>query len=169
MVDVLDVPEQVKERWADKAAALESRPLALPYASSFIRAMVGQHADAHTLQAAQWMIARYPDELPLDIGPARCKALDRKFVDAASRAGRLPRSLQAAEASWVATDEALHYVAPLLNMHQRWAWPETQLRVRKHGRHFTKIALAVSGQAFELSVGSVASANLLAAWSWSRL
>lgn len=162
---MLNVPNEVLERWAQKANAMqESGNLSLPYASTVGLAMGGQIHDEELLMSLQKVVDRYPDEMPLDAGAAKCKTLDREFVDAYSGPYRGTRS---AESCWVATDESFMYIMPRLGAHRRWPWGSVQtIEPRKQGRRSSKFVLADKATTFELSTGTTAMANLLSIYSW---
>lgn len=131
--------------------------------------MSGQARDAQLPALLQWHIAHYPEEPPLDAGPAKCRKLDSALYDEyAQIAGGRPRGGQVMEASWLATDASLMYVNPGLNFYRRWGWPEVDLWPIKRGRHFGKVGLSAAGDTWKLGVGGLAMDNLLAIYSWSR-
>lgn len=161
---MLDVPESVRQRWADKAESIQGLgDLALPYPSSVGRAMAGHVTDRDLLASLQWVIKKHPSELPLDVAPARCKRLDREFLGAYT--GPPPGLVKGAEASWVATDESFMYVAPRLAMYRRWPWESVEIKLRKRGRR-VRFSLIARNDSFDFKTGGLAMANLMTVHSW---
>ncbi|HLG01350.1 MAG TPA: hypothetical protein VI916_12840 [Acidimicrobiia bacterium] len=168
----MDIPEEVQERWGKKLErfqADETAPPILPYPSLAAMTLAGAAGDKESVMALRGLMRSHPDEFPLDLGPAKCKDLDRWFLDEYVKSGGRVQGMRALEAVWLATDEALHYISPRVGGHIRWAWDSLEVRPMKSGRRFGKATVATPGGTFHFSMGTGALANLLTLYSWSQV
>jgi hypothetical protein len=166
------IPEEVQAQWRIKVEELSTRPeLVLPFPSNVALTISGALTDPESVGALSLLMSIHPHELPLELGAAKCKPLDRHFFDTWRREagpGRPPRGHRALESVLIATDEAVHYIAPNVRQHRRWQWDAVQLIRGKDGRYFSKIVLIVLQESYEVTLGPSALANLLAVQAWRR-
>lgn len=163
----IEIPDDVKERWTAKAENLQD--LSLPYPSATSLSLAGQNPSLELASALKLLGSNYPAEIPLDGGPAKCKALDASFYDEyVEETGHRPRGIASMEAVWLATDAALYYISPRVSQYQRWLWNEVRMTPRKQKRKFSQIQLATPESTLEIGLGTIASANLLTIYSWTQ-
>lgn len=162
---MLHVPQSVRQRWAEKAETVQGLgDLSLPYGSSVGLAMEGHITDKDLIGCLEWVIDKHPNELPLDAAAAKCKRLDREFLDAYT--GPAQGLSKGAEASWVATDESFMYVASRLGLYRRWPWESvSEIQPRKQGRS-SRFSLIERSDNFQFKTGGAALGNLMAIHSW---
>jgi hypothetical protein len=164
-----EIPEAVRDHRTAKAEMLGRHELssALPYPSVVMRALTGT-GDPEVADSLDFVLSRYPEELPFDGGAAKCRKLDSAFYDSyTSNARDRPRGLRVLEAAWVATDQALYYVAPHVGEYRRWTWREIEVHPLKRGNRFGRIRLDSRDGTFKIGLGASGMANLLAVYGWT--
>jgi hypothetical protein len=89
------------------------------------------------------------------------------LMKAAQQRGGSP-SARELESIWVATDSALHFIAPLVNQALLWPWEHVDLLPIKQGRKLAKVGVKLSnGDQYELRTGASGYDNLLAIHEWA--
>lgn len=167
----MHIPDDVRARWVIRTNELTANrgDLALPYASASALALAGHAPDAETVKAIEMLIRQAPDEVPLDVAPAKCRSLDSYFYDEYRRqTGARPRGPKVLEATLVSTDEMVSYMAPNLKLAWRWPWGAvTDLESVKRGSRFSRVELTSNdGEQYSLSLGTMAMDNLLTIYEW---
>lgn len=162
----MQIPDDVKQRWVAKTDALPD--VALPYASATSLSIAGHNPDRHMALALTRLIRLFPNEVPLDGGPARCKQWDRALYDKhVNHLGRGPRGFTAMEAVWLATDEAFWYITPQVGFY-RLEWNHITITPLRQGRKFSRVLISTAGDNHELRLSTPATANLFAIQSWAE-
>lgn len=159
--------DAVLDRWAQKQEALGEGPT-LPYPSQLVLLLSGQQRSAPLVRALRQLVASNPDELPFDLGAAKCRSIDSEVYDSFVRhVGRRPRAMDL-EASWAATDAALHYLSPDVDGHQRWPWAAVDVRPAKLKKQRSQLLVASGPQSWTITMGTAAMSNALAIAAWVR-
>jgi len=162
------IPEEVGTQWAAKLSGLPD--LALPFPSVVTLTLLGVRSDIDLALSLDMLMKHHPREVPLDACAAKCRTLDEQFwrdVFGASAPRRA--KLNALEATCIATDEAIHYLAPRIGAQKRWPWPDVKLAAKKNGKLFSKLQVSTREEDLVFGLGTPALANLLTIYSWARL
>lgn len=161
------------ELWAENAAGMADDGPSLPYPSMVAMTLAGSAPSPYhrlnvgvltMLAASEYGL----EEVPLDMAAARCRAIDSQFYDEYAQAhGRRPKGAAVMEASWVATDRALYYIAPGIAGMRRWPWVRTRIEPGKTGRRSAKFVVVDEQGKWKFSTGSRALPSLLACANWA--
>ena len=162
--------DEAVDVWAELAASRDEGP-DLPYPSMVAMTLAGVREDAFGVGTLAMLAtsAYGADELPLDMAPSRCRAIDSQFYDEyADTHGSRPKGATVMEASWLATDHALYYVAPALGCLRRWPWSGTRIEPGRSGRNKAKFKIVTEQGSWKLSTAARAFPNLLTCASWAK-
>lgn len=164
--------DEAVEAWRRKAASIPNGGPNLPYASLVAVTLAGHARDPFAVGVlANFAVSPYgASEVPMDMSAARCKGIDSQFYDefVRMRGGR-PKGANVMEASWLATDVALYYIAPAVAGRRRWLWKDLRIEPGRTGRRTAKFALASGRERWQCSTGARALPNLLACASWAEM
>lgn len=162
---------EAMEAWGENAAEMEGGGPNLPYPSMVALTLSGAIEDPFSVGVlAILATSKYgPEEVPMDMAAAKCKAIDSQFYDEYSTAhGSRPKGAAVMEASWLATDRALYYVAPAIAGVRRWPWATLEVQPGRIGRRNAKFRLVTEQGTWNFKTGARAMPNLLACASWAR-
>jgi hypothetical protein len=158
--------------WGERAANMPSDGPSLPYPSIVAMTLSGVGQDPVNIGAlASFASSHYgSDEVPMDMGSARCRSIDSQFYDeyASANRGRRPRGSGVMEASWLASDQALYYIAPLVAGMRRWSWDGTWLEPGRTGSQQAKFTIVTEQGRWKVGTSARAMPNLLVCANWAR-
>lgn len=167
----MHIPDEVRAMWDARLNVLNADrgELSMPHASASAMALAGHARDAETVKAIEMLIRQVPDELPLDVAPAKCRSIDSYFYDEYRRqTGARPQGAKVLEATLVSTDKMVSYMAPNLKLAWRWPWEAvTDLAPVKRRKRFSRVELTSNdGEQYEIGLSTMGMDNLLAIYEW---
>jgi hypothetical protein len=152
---MFEIPEEVMSNWATRLPALQAKGATDFPKPSMVTIILGSgRGEPLPMAALQWLITKYPSELPVDLGSASCEKLDREIT------GRGRTSVNSRASCVVATDEALFYVMPQSGVHRRWEWGQIRISKRRSFAAFSGIDVVAAGAEYKISMGAGLAANV---------